>query len=412
MGNTGTTTNHAAPGQLAGYLFQPERALFHLALAGRGSVVGIETLDDVAVVDPQGREVREQDKHYTSQKTPLADRSKELWNSLFIWISAITHEGLDLEKTEFHLVTNQPVSTGLVHDLMALEGVTKEAEWQAFVKKLRNAGRKPTKELKPMMDGVLANSDTELITFAKRIRVTDGIGGSFGRPLRNKIADALHLQAASVDDVLNGLLGWIHDTTLLLIRSGKPAWFSWEDFCERYRCELFAHCDRQFFRETAKAEIPVTEEDRAKYRQNVFVKQLLWLGLLEDDEQLIEAIDDVYRSTTETIRLTQKGVVTPKDFKGFDERLIDKWKSLRRNQTPKPLPADEKGLQEIGRIVLNQAMEHREMLAGQPTQEWYLTRGAFHKLADAPRLGWHPHYQQKHSQLLNSDAQDDADQRS
>ena len=412
MQKSNTIVSHAAPGQLAGYQFQPERALFHLAVAGRGSMVCIETLDDVAVVDQQGRVIREQDKHYTSKRAPLSDRSKELWNSLHIWLSAIANEGLDLEKTEFHLVTNRVVSTGLIHDLIRLENITANTEWQKFVKKLRNAGANPTKQLKPLVEGVLKNSDADLVAFAKRIKVTDGAQGSFGRALRGKIADKLHLEAESVEDVLNGLLGWIHDTTLLLIRNGQPAWFSWEDFCERYRRELFAHCDRHFFRETAAAEIPVTDKDRDKYRQNVFVKQLLWLGLPEDDEQFIEAIDNVYRSITETIRLTKKGVVTPNDFNAFDERLIEKWKSLRRSHVPKPLPPDEESLQNVGKAVLNQAMDHREMLAGQSTQEWYLTRGAFHKLADDPRLGWHPNYQQKHAKLIETEAKHDADNRS
>jgi len=412
MQKANTIASHSAPGQLAGYMFQPERALFHLAVAGRGSVVGIETLDDVAVINQQGRVIREQDKHYTSRRAPLSDRSKELWNSLHIWLSAITNEGLDLEKTEFHLVTNSVVSTGLIYDLIELDGVTADVDWKKFVKKLRDAGTTPTKQLKPLIEGVLGHSDKTLIAFAKRIRVTDGTRGSFGSALRGKIADALLLETASVEDVLNGLLGWIHDTTLLLIRNGKPAWFSWEDFGERYRRELFAHCDRKFFRETAAAEIPVTDEDRDKYRQNVFVKQLLWLGLPDDDEQLIEAIDDVYRSITETIRLTKKGVVTPNDFNAFDERLIEKWKALRRSHTPKPLPPDEKSLQDVGKAVLNQAMDHREMLAGQPTQEWYLTRGAFHKLADEPRVGWHPNFQQKHAKFTETEAKHDADNRS
>ena len=407
-----TIVNHSAPGQLAGYLFQPERALFHLAVAGRGSVVGIETLDDVAVVDEQGRVIREQDKHYTSQRTPLSDRSKEFWNSLHIWLSAIANEGLDLKKTEFHLVTNRVVSTGLIHDLIGLENVTDDADWQKFVNKLRDAGTSPTKQLKPLVESVLKNSDTDLIAFTKQIKVTDGGRGSFGSALRAKIADALHLETESVEDILNGLLGWIHDTTLLLIRNGKPAWFSWEDFGEQYRREMFAHSDKHFFRETAAAEIPVTDKERDKYRQNIFVKQLLWLGLPEDDEQLIEAIDDVYRSITETIRLTKKGVVTPNDFNAFDERLVEKWKLLRRSHVPKPLPPDEKSLQDVGKAVLNQAMDHREMLAGQTTQEWYLTRGAFHKLADEPRLGWHPNYQQKHAKFIETEARYDADNRS
>jgi len=401
MPTTDAAARHSAPGQLAGYLFQPERALFHLATGGSGTVVGIETLDDVSVLDGKGRIIREQDKHYTSDRIPLADRSKEFWNSLSIWLAAIdSGEVDDLEKAEFHLVTNKIVSTGLAHEIIKLQKFSLDSDWRKFVKKLRAAGINPPKGLISIVQSVLRHSDDTLITFAKRIRVTDGGLGSSGESLRETIADALLLNASDADDVLKGLLGWIHDTTLLLIRQRKPAWFSREDFAERYRRELFAHGDRQFFRETAAAEIPVTDEERARYRQNLFVKQLLWLGLSEGDEQLIEAIDDVYRSVSETVRLTKKGVVTPKDFQAFDDRLVIKWKSLRRAYAPKPMPVDEKALQKVGETVLNHAMEHREKLAGQETQEWYLTRGAFHKLADEPRLGWHPDYEKKCNQVV------------
>ncbi len=373
-------------------------------------MVGIETLDDVSVVDRTGRIIREQDKHYTSNRPPLADRSKDFWKSLFIWLAAIeSGEVNDLEKTEFHLVTNKVVSKGLVYDLLKLQNGSTDSSWQNFLKKLRAAGASPPKGLKTFVNGVLRHPDDALIAFVKRIRVTDGRLGSSGKSLREQIADALHLERNNVDDVLNGLLGWIHDTALLLIRDGRPAWFSWEDFGERYRRELFAHCDVQFFRETAAADIAVTDQERAKYRQNLFVKQLLWLGLSEGNEQLIEAIDDVYRSVTETVRLTKQGVVTPRDFCAFDDRLVAKWKSLRRVHAPRPLPSDEAALQKLGKMVLDYAMDHREMLAGQQTQEWYLTRGAFHKLADEPRLGWHPNYEQNCEQLAKEKGNRDPD---
>ena len=62
----GEKNSHSAAGQMAGYLFQPERALYHLATGSRGSVVGIETLDDIAVVSQDGSIKLEQAKHYVS----------------------------------------------------------------------------------------------------------------------------------------------------------------------------------------------------------------------------------------------------------------------------------------------------------------------------------------------------------
>lgn len=397
-------TSHSAPGQLAGYFFQAERALFRLATGNRGTVVGIETLDDVAAIDRHGRTTLEQDKHYTSDRAPLADRSKEFWNTLGIWLTAIEAEEVELETAEFHFVTNKLVSDGLVHDLIKLQKFSDDVRLAEFVAKLRKAGANPPMRLKPIVESVLRRPDESLIAFAKQIRVTDAGLGSCGDGLRETIADALHLDASNAPDVLNGLLGWLHDTTLLLVRSGKPAWFSWEDFCERYRRELFAHTDKLFFKERAAAEIPVTDQHRAAYRERLFLKQLLWLGIPENDEQFIEAMNDVFRSTSEAIRLTQKGIVTPSDFRAFDERLVEKWKSVRRVHTPRPLPATEASLQDVGNNLLHRVMDHREPLAGNETQEWYLTRGALHKLADSPpRVGWHPHYQEKWEQLVEEE---------
>lgn len=404
-----SVASHSAAGPLAGYLFQVERALFHLATGGRGTVVGIETLDDVATIDRHGRTIREQDKHYTSNRVPLADRSKEFWNTLSIWLAAIDAEEVELEKTEFHFVTNKSLSKGLAYDLIKLQKFATDDNWEHFVKKLRKAGTNPPKHLKSIVGTVLNRKNEALIALTKKIRVTDAGLGSCGESLRETIADALHLDATNAPDVMNGLLGWLHDTTLFLLRSGKHAWFRREDFSERLWREKFAHSDKTFFRERAAAEIPVTDEQRRKYRENLFVKQLLWLGLPEDDEQFIEAMNDVYRSTTEAIRLTQKGVVTPNDFRAFDDRLVEKWKTLRRVHTPLPLPATDDGLEAAGKTVLHHAMDHREKLAGNETQEWYLTRGAFHKLADVPRLGWHPNYPAKWKRLVEEETNRDPD---
>src|ERR1700677_4702633 len=99
-------SKHSAPGQAAGYLFQFERALRHLAFSGTGAVVGIETLDDVVVSQSSGAVVYEQDKHTISGTNPISDRSKGLWKSLKIWTEGIAAGDIDLVQAQFLLVTN------------------------------------------------------------------------------------------------------------------------------------------------------------------------------------------------------------------------------------------------------------------------------------------------------------------
>src|SRR5437588_872856 len=130
---------------MAGYLFQPERALFHLAMADGDAMVGIETLDDIAVVWSDGRQIREQDKPQISSRKPLPDKGKDLWNTLNIWLDAIDSEEIALKNTEFLLVTNQRLKSGLAFDLMHL--ADEPSSRSAFIQRLREVGGTVSKTL-------------------------------------------------------------------------------------------------------------------------------------------------------------------------------------------------------------------------------------------------------------------------
>jgi hypothetical protein len=392
--------SHSAAGQMAGYLFQPERALYWLATSPRGSVIGIETLDDIAAIAEDGSTKLEQAKHYVSNKEPLADRSKELWNTLKIWLDGIQEGEIDLEHTEFFLVTNKAVTEGIVFELMSLADA--DASRAAWVEKLRVVGQQPPNSVKEIFNSVLGHTDDEIKELISRVKIIDG-GESHGAGLRKQIADALHLDPATEDEGLNLLLGWIHDTAITLIRDGQPAWITREAFDEQVRRVIYRFNDQRFVRETAEALIPVSDEERQMRKGRLFVKQLQWLGLPDDDEQIIEAIDDYIRSGTEAINLAQKGHVSPQDFKEFDARLIKRWKTIKRTHSAGGAPSDEEKKQLLGLNILNATMGHREPLAGQETTEPYLTQGAYHRLADEPPdIGWHPEYEQKAAQLRQS----------
>ncbi|NBV21075.1 MAG: hypothetical protein EBS05_04025 [Proteobacteria bacterium] len=394
-----SASKHNAAGQMAGYLFQPERALCHLARSPRGTMVGIETLDDVAVVLPGGQQIREQDKHYTSDKKPLADRSKEFWNSLLVWLDAVETEDLDVTAVEFHLVTNRTLESGLAFDLMHL-GKAKEAAL-AFAARLRESGKCPPENLKELFTKVLAYSDEQLEKVVSRIRVFDATSAVHGSELRSFLHDHLHLPPAHAVEIIQGLAGWVDELVLEQIREKQAAWITREAFDERYVRLLHRYQDIAFVRETEEALIPVDAAARAERKNRLFVRQLQWIGCSEedDDNQILDAIDAHIRSGSEVARLSQKGVVTVEEFRAFDQRLVTLWKNLRRLHIPKPVPQSDDEQQTVGRNLLNQALNHREILAGQQTSEFYLTQGAFHHLADdadgPPRLGWHPHYAEK-----------------
>lgn len=392
---------HTAAGPLAGFLFQLERALWHLAKSPSGARVGVETFDDVALELATGQQTREQDAHSIVDSNPLTDRGKKLWKTLDIWLSAIDNEELDLSLTEFHLVTNVVLESGLA---AALVGFDRDPDSvPAIVLKLREAGQNPSETIREYATRVLSHSDNEIKALVARLRVLDATCSVHGAGLRQALKDILHLPVASADEIIQSLVGWINDLVLKLLRDGKPAWISRDAFSEHYRRLLIRFSDKIFIHETAEALIPVSEKERAAQKHCLFVKQMQWVGLSEADEdnRILDGIDAFIRCASEAARLSQQGVVTVADFRAFDDRLVRRWQSMRRMFIPTTIPTDEREQERMGCNLLDHTLTHREPLANQPTNEYYLTVGAYHRLADeAPRVGWHPNFVAKVNALL------------
>ena len=52
-------------------------------------------------------------------------------------------------------------------------------------------------------------------------------------------------------------------------------------------------------------------------------------------------------------------------------------------------------------IFTDTTEDHREKLAGNDTEQVYLTSGTYHRLADLVRVGWHPRFEELMRELLN-----------
>lgn len=382
---------HSAPGPYAGFIFQPERALRHLAMSESGATVGIETLDDVSVITADRRVLLEQDKHFLADTSGLSDRSVGLWKSLSTWVQGLDAEEFDPSLTELHLVTNIELKKGILCDLMRSDGG--EAAKRSFVEGLRSIGQTPSETIASHVNLVLGHTDHELELLAGLIRISDGSMATYGDKLKRELADRLHWASEHTDFIFDSLLGWVSRTSLQLIREGQPAWLTRESFSEQLRLVSYRARDKSFALQTQAALIPISPDECEQHRDKHFVAQLQWVGIPAEDEQVLEAIENFLRYGTEATGLTQKGVAQPTDFDAFESSLVSQWKSLRRIHHSRETPSQETDQENEGRVLLNHAMNHREPLAGGPLTELCFTQGAFHRLADdPPSVGWHPRY--------------------
>ena len=256
-----TLADHSAPGSNAGFSFQFERALYWLAKSSAGSVVGVETNDDVAIRGTDSKQILEQDKHSIQKDVaPFGVRSKDLWNTLKIWIEALDSDEVTAGTTLFMMVTNKDVPECIARKLGHAES---EDDINACIADLETAAIAPPKGIRPLVERVMrSESRSNLRELIFSCRFADASEDTAGQELRAKTFGHLQVPecyASSADSILDELLGWMHKTALTSWQQKQPAWIKRDNFVNH----LYAILDlrkRLISRERAEHLIPVGDD--------------------------------------------------------------------------------------------------------------------------------------------------------
>lgn len=392
---------HTAPGQMAGYLFQIERTLYWLARSSRGAKVGLEAfVDDIAVKNDGNDKlvILEQDKHSISgNRSPLGNRSKDLWKTFNIWLKAIDEGDVDLDKTQFHIVTNANLPPGSILNKIASSET--EVDFDRCIEQLHSLCVDVPEDLELVTQSVLNHGDNVLKDLIKRIWISDGTASTHGEQLREAIVSDLHLPSdIPTEEVIQLLTGWILEVAMVSLRERRPVWITREAFDNQY-FRIVEILRNRAFRERAIDLLPVSEVERNAHRERTFVMQLLEIAVDDTNEELIGAIDSFIRCSTELTRLSHEGNITHRDIEEFKLRLIQRWQMIfnrRKRLMVRELESNnnyQKVAKDTGYEIYQESIYHRELLAGQQTEEYYLTSGYYHGLADETILGWHPDWE-------------------
>lgn len=374
---------HAASATAAGFLFQFRRAVEILAEAPNGTIVGIETLDDIASETPQGGLVLEQDK-FTTGSTPLGDSSKNLLGTLSTWLAALLAGEISPENTRFLLVTNAVCLGGLVR---RIADATSPEDAQECLEALK--GMDKTSEPKRQLLALLADSrgSDMFIQLCQAVKLVDGEATSGEAAAKYlQIPTALESQRTSI---FQHLCGWISDVAFQAWAERKPCLIEKQAFINQLDA-ILNQLKREKRRERPERLLPVSDDDIARQQDAVFVRQV---GLVTDDASCkTDAICDYLRCITEKIRLSGEGEISNEEWIDFGNRLQRRWNSIwRRNNT-----LSDETEKEIGFRTMNDVLspDHHPILAGEPTEQVYLANGTYHRLSDEKTIGWHPRYRE------------------
>lgn len=321
-------SSHSAPGANAGFSYQFERALFWLAKSPAGFLVGIETDDDVAVRGQDASQLLEQDKHSIREDSePFGDRSKDLWNTLAIWVDALDSGQVSAPATAFLMVTNKALPDCIARQISR---AASDAEVANCIVTLEAAAKNPPQCITAQAERVLRPaSRPALQSLISKCELADGVQTA-GKELRKETIARLQLPqwcVAHADSIANELLGWMHNIALEAWRQKQPAWIKRDHFVNQLHA-IMDRRKREISRERAEHLIPVTDDKIGKERARPFVQQI---HLVTDDDTLVDsAIRDFIRCNIEKSRLSSQGDVTDDDWNAFEASLFSRWKKSAR----------------------------------------------------------------------------------
>lgn len=388
--------NSTAPGPMAGYTFQFYRALKWLSEGTAGTTVAIEKIDDISVVEADGSLIFEQDKHSISKNyyNPLSDKSKALWNTLNIWLRLIKEKGIDLSSSKFFLVTNQHVPADCLISQIS-EANDNKVRMNKCVEDIRSISDIP-QTIQPLVDNVRSFSDNDIMELLRRIELVSQDSSIEGTKLRSEIIKNFRIPTSISDEseeLFQEMLGWLVDTAMRAWHNKKAAVMDGQAFINALDNAKRAR-ERSKTLERSAESIEVPEGESFKYRESTFVEQM---KLITDNENEIDdTIDDFIRVGIELFRLSDEGELSTAHIQDLEDRLIDRWSSVRHRCIRIHRQKNES---DIGYMIFDETIgNYLATLNGMATQHAYFTRGSYHRLSDNLRVGWHP----KYKELLSS----------
>ena len=376
---------------MAGYLFQPDRALVLLSSCKSKESVSIELVDDVATVDGNNKIVyREQDKSsIQSDGKPFKDRSKDFWNTLMIWTNEIKKGTLKIETTKLVCVTNKKLDKDSL--IKKIAAAKKEEEIADAIFLLKTAAVNPPAGIKKIIEAVISEEKILKLLIPQISLIEDNTLET----RNNEIAEKLHLTDEIKDNVIESLRGWLNESILKQLEKGQAPILRKSDFNNRFSRAVNKETDdRIVFKVKRLIQSNITETERQEAIDRVFVKQLELIEHPEKNNILLEAIDDFLCAESERIRLTLKGDIDREDLNDMDDTSRERWKEVfRRKQTQLKIEMTKSELATLAYEIYDTTISgYFAEIKGYRTQA-YLTKGSFHKLSDQLEIGWHPNWQ-------------------
>ncbi|KEI92419.1 ABC-three component system protein [Clostridium botulinum] len=400
-----------APGNAAGYIFQFERVLYWLSKGNSNTKVGVEIDDDIKIQLIDGKVKFEQDKHSIDKnKNIFNNRSVELWKTIYNWIFNIRKDNIRIDMCTFLIVTNKVVNSNLL--IKIIDSAKTKEEVNKCIETMKQIVNEPSDSIKKYVEYIFNNIKI-LKELIPKINLIDGSESSYGKGLRKKISDELHISTEmDSETIIKYLYGWIIEQALELWRNGEQVWYDVNAFNRVYN-NIVIKLQNETYIGIAEKAIPINISEINRNKNKLFVKQLKLISDEDDIDIIIDGIKNFIRYKKQKIYLCKRGNVTEEDFINFRNELCNYWKpkfnkmklNIRRESNKKEVNVSEIK-QYYGCDLYYEMQEYKSFLGNYRIQEFYLNRGGLHELSNELKIGWHIDYKKILNKELEGDIND------
>lgn len=404
--------NNTAPGQMAGYLFQPDRALYYLSsLKDRNHYVSVELIDDVNVHNVDGSVIlTEQDKHSICQSnSTFSDTSKDLWRTLQIWISMVKSKKIILEDVDFICCTNVTISnTSIISKISECKDDSEAEKIITLLKKVQkqkqellvknSALNKNVPSLNSIIGIISDVLSNELILkklFVKVRLEKEQDSETMDEQILNNIS--ITQDNPHKTKILIQLKGWVNERCKLLMNSKMDIVITKEQFnyAVQETKDVYKLSNISFSaRDTL--ELTIDQSEISNKESSLFVKQLDTIKHRNIKNIILDAILDFLCYEKEVVNIAKYAHITQQDFRDFTSLNKKRWEQIFNKYVVKELSDySQTELDDFAFKIYNEILELnvKFKMYEIPISSIYFKNGCFHHLADNLQIGWHPNWE-------------------
>jgi hypothetical protein len=397
---TGATTNRfSAAASSLGYAYQFRFGLLKALerqQTGLGWAVALEAADDLEYTG-EGEDALLQLKH-RAPGTVITDAAPDLWKSLRVWSELAAAGKLAPSSTQLFLITT--ATAGAASTVSRLEA---------------DPGERNNKEIAEALSDVAANSENKALVAATSSFL------ALSAERRTELVSAIHLVTSSpditqvdekiralsrlmvrsehVDAFMERLEGWWNRRCLRQLVLGYGAAVHGDDFDAK-----LTDLREQFHQDNLPIDEDVAEDrpEVDRFLDQMFCKQLELIDIAVTRVRI--AVRDYHRAFVQRSRWSHDGLLKYGELAAYERELLEAWELLfeRMKDELGESASDEAQLEAAKRLYA--WAETADFPIRPACTATFVSRGSLHMLADELRLGWHPDFELRLTELLVPEA--------